>query len=53
MLADAGVTLGKDYPAAIVDHAERREQALAMYGEVKQVAAVTRASAARPTRAGR
>jgi deoxyribodipyrimidine photo-lyase len=36
VLADAGVVLGKDYPPPIVDHAERREQALEMYGEVKQ-----------------
>lgn len=35
-LAKAGVTLGKGYPAPIVDHAERREAALAMYAEVKQ-----------------
>jgi deoxyribodipyrimidine photo-lyase len=36
VLADAGVTLGKDYPFPIVDHAERRVQALEMYGEVSQ-----------------
>ena len=34
-LAEAGVTLGEDYPAPIVEHAERRLQALAMYAEVK------------------
>ena len=32
-LAEAGVTLGKDYPFPIVDHAEQRERALAMYAE--------------------
>ncbi len=35
MLAAAGVTLGKTYPHPIVDHAERREQALAMYAEAR------------------
>jgi len=35
LLAEAGVTLGKEYPRPIVDHAERREQALAMYAAVK------------------
>ncbi len=35
MLAEAGVTLGQHYPAPIVDHAERRERALAMYAEAK------------------
>lgn len=34
-LADAGVTLGGDYPFPVVEHAERREQALTMYAEVK------------------
>jgi len=34
-LAEAGVTLGEHYPFPVVDHAERREQALAMYAEVK------------------
>jgi deoxyribodipyrimidine photo-lyase len=34
-LAEAGVTLGRDYPHPIVDHAEQRERALAMYAEVK------------------
>ena len=32
----AGVTLGESYPFPVVDHAERREQALAMYAEVKR-----------------
>ena len=35
VLAEAGVTLGEDYPFPIVDHAERRDMALAMYAEVK------------------
>ncbi len=34
-LAEAGVTLGGDYPFPVVEHAERREQALTMYAEVK------------------
>jgi deoxyribodipyrimidine photo-lyase len=53
VLADAGVTLGKEYPLPIVDHAERREQALEMYGEVKSRAPVVRARATRAARAGR
>ncbi len=32
-LAEAGVTLGGNYPAPIVDHGERRERAIAMYRE--------------------
>jgi deoxyribodipyrimidine photo-lyase len=36
VLAGAGVTLGEDYPFPLVDHAERRAQALAMYAEVKK-----------------
>jgi len=35
LVAEAGVALGKDYPLPIVDHAERREAALAMYAEAK------------------
>jgi deoxyribodipyrimidine photo-lyase len=35
-LAEAGVTLGEDYPFPIVDHATQRDAALAMYGEVKR-----------------
>ena len=31
-LAAAGVTLGETYPVPIVDHAEQRDRALAMYG---------------------
>ena len=31
VLKEAGVTLGETYPAPIVDHAEARERALAMY----------------------
>lgn len=34
-LAAAGVVLGETYPAPIVDHSERRQQALDMYAEVK------------------
>jgi deoxyribodipyrimidine photo-lyase len=49
VLADADVILGKDYPAPIVDHAERRERALAMYGAVKQGGAASRAK--RPPKA--
>jgi deoxyribodipyrimidine photo-lyase len=32
-LADFGVTLGKDYPAPIVDHAEARARTLARFGK--------------------
>jgi deoxyribodipyrimidine photo-lyase len=35
-LAAAGVTLDRDYPLPIVDHAERREAALAMYAEARR-----------------
>ena len=42
-LAAAGVTLDRDYPAPIVEHAAARAAALARYGAVK----------ARPARAGR
>jgi len=35
-LAEAGVTLGEDYPFPIVDHAEQRERALALYAESKR-----------------
>ena len=49
LLAEAGVALGKDYPLPIVDHAERREAALAMYALVKaQRAAETARSPRRP-----
>jgi deoxyribodipyrimidine photo-lyase len=34
-LASAGVTLGKTYPAPIVDHKAGRERALAAYAEVR------------------
>lgn len=34
-LADAGVRLGKDYPAPIVDHAAARQRALAAFQEIK------------------
>ena len=37
-LAAAGVTLGRDYPAPIVDHAEARAATLARYAVVKKVA---------------
>jgi deoxyribodipyrimidine photo-lyase len=42
-LADAGVTLGGNYPAPLVDHAAQRERALAMYKAVAAMkpAAVT------------
>ena len=33
-LAAAGVTLGGTYPAPVVDHAEQRDSALAMYAAV-------------------
>jgi deoxyribodipyrimidine photolyase len=29
----AGVLIGRDYPAPVVDHAERRARALALYSE--------------------
>jgi deoxyribodipyrimidine photo-lyase len=35
-LAAAGVTLGRDYPAPIVDHAEARAATLARYAVVKK-----------------
>ncbi len=35
VLAAAGVTLGKDYPLPIVDHAQAREETLRRYGVVK------------------
>jgi len=46
-LAEAGVTLGKDYPLPIVDHAEQRERALAMYAAVKARHRRSRPDAAR------
>jgi deoxyribodipyrimidine photo-lyase len=46
-LAESGVTLGKDYPHPLVDHAERRDRALAMYAEAKQEPG---AATARPIR---
>ena len=36
VLAAAGVTLGKNYPRPIVDHAEGRARALAAYARMKQ-----------------
>jgi len=35
-LLEAGVTLGKDYPRPLVNHAEAREKTLARYGAVKK-----------------
>ena len=35
VLDDAGVTLGKDYPEPMVDHAQARERALELYKEIK------------------
>jgi deoxyribodipyrimidine photo-lyase len=40
-LAEAGITLGTEYPAPIVDHAEARTRALAAYAAVKEVKDVT------------
>jgi deoxyribodipyrimidine photo-lyase len=34
-LAEAGVALGRDYPAPIVDHREARQRALAAFGSVR------------------
>ena len=34
-LADAGLRLGIDYPAPIVDHAAARQRAVAAFGEIK------------------
>ena len=48
MIAEAGVALGRDYPQPIVDHAERRETALAMYAQVKQDRPGTPRSLRRP-----
>ncbi len=44
LLADAGVSLGENYPTPIVDHAVQREKALAMYAEVKAAARERRAA---------
>jgi deoxyribodipyrimidine photo-lyase len=35
LLAEAGVTLGREYPHPIVDHAERRGAAIEMYAAAK------------------
>ncbi len=37
-LARAGVTLGRDYPQPIVDHAEARKRALAEFEKIKDAA---------------
>ena len=37
-LAEAGITLGQDYPAPIVDHDEARARALAAYGAAENAA---------------
>ncbi|MHB8707148.1 MAG: cryptochrome/photolyase family protein [Coriobacteriia bacterium] len=36
-LAEASVTLGRDYPLPIIDHAEARARALAVYGSIREV----------------
>jgi deoxyribodipyrimidine photo-lyase len=36
-LQAAGITLGKDYPLPVVDHAAAREKTLARYAVVKAV----------------
>jgi len=50
VLAAAGVTLDEDYPRPIVEHAERRDLALAMYAAVKRDARAAPAKAQRPRR---
>jgi deoxyribodipyrimidine photo-lyase len=35
-LQAAGITLGKDYPLPVVNHAEAREKTLARYAVVKK-----------------
>ncbi len=40
--AEAGVRIGRDYPAPIVDHAEARERALATYGAAKAAGGTSR-----------
>ncbi len=35
VLAEAGITLGKDYPEPIVNHSTARDRALAAYNEIK------------------
>jgi deoxyribodipyrimidine photo-lyase len=35
-LASAGLSLGRDYPAPIVDHAQARADTLARYAVVKK-----------------
>ncbi|WP_347614256.1 cryptochrome/photolyase family protein, partial [Comamonas thiooxydans] len=37
-LAEAGITLGRDYPLPVVDHAAAREKTLARYGILKKEA---------------
>jgi deoxyribodipyrimidine photo-lyase len=37
-LAALGIALGNDYPRPVVDHAVRREQALALYKTAQAVA---------------
>jgi deoxyribodipyrimidine photo-lyase len=36
LLADAGIVLGRDYPAPVVDHAVARETTLQRYAVVKK-----------------
>jgi deoxyribodipyrimidine photo-lyase len=40
VLADAGITLGIDYPHPMVDHAEQRDLALQAYSEIKSTGSV-------------
>jgi len=47
LLAEAGLTLGEDYPERIVDHAVQRELALAMYAEAKSSSATSGSRARR------
>ena len=37
-LAEADITLGRDYPLPVVDHAAAREKTLARYGILKKEA---------------
>jgi deoxyribodipyrimidine photo-lyase len=40
--AASGCRIGVDYPAPIVDHAEARARALAVYGETKAASGASR-----------
>jgi deoxyribodipyrimidine photo-lyase len=39
LLQQAGVTLGRDYPLPVIDHAQARDRALAAYARIQQASA--------------